>query len=129
MDANVLFSAAYRESVGIQQLWQIADTNLVSSAYAINEARRNLSTLAQLSRLDKLLAAVQIVREPVPGAALPADVALPDKDAPILLAAIGALATHLITGDKRHFGSLFGQTVAGVLIQPPADFLQSRQTS
>ena len=45
------------------------------------------------------------------------------KDRPILLAAIQAQATHLLTGDKRHFGSLYGQSISGVLILRPADYL------
>ena len=36
---------------------------------------------------------------------LPEGVSLPEKDVPILLAAIEARATHLLTGDLRHCGS------------------------
>ncbi len=35
------------------------------------------------------------------------------KDEPIFLAALLAQATHLLTGDLKHFGHYFGQTVAG----------------
>lgn len=45
------------------------------------------------------------------------------KDRPILLVAIQAQATHLLTGDKRHFGSLYGQCISGVHILRPADYL------
>jgi len=42
---------------------------------------------------------------------LPGGIALPEKDRPILLAAIEARATHLITGDKRLFGKYFGKRI------------------
>jgi hypothetical protein len=36
-------------------------------------------------------------------------------------------ATHLLTGDIKHFGSLFGVTVEGVLILPPAEYLKGKE--
>ena len=50
-------------------------------------------------------------------------VELPDKDRPVLLAAIGVGATHLLTGDFRHFGPLFGESIEGVLILPSGYYL------
>jgi hypothetical protein len=38
---------------------------------------------------------------------------------------VAAGATHLITGDMRHFGPYFGQRVLGVLVIPPARYLRS----
>jgi hypothetical protein len=35
-------------------------------------------------------------------------------------------ATHLLTGDQQHFGPLFGQQIAGVLILSPGEYLQRR---
>ena len=58
---------------------------------------------------------------------LPRGISLPDKDSPILLAAIGGRATHLLTGDVQHFGAYFGKKVEGVLIMPPAQYLKLRQ--
>lgn len=52
-------------------------------------------------------------------------VSLPEKDMPILLAAVGARATHLITGDLTHFGPYYGRRLMGVLILSPAAYLQS----
>ena len=48
---------------------------------------------------------------------------MPDKDAPILAAAITVRADMLATGDRRHFRALYGTAVQGVLILPPADAL------
>ena len=52
---------------------------------------------------------------------------LPTKDVPILLAAIEASANYLLTGDLEHFGSYFGQSVSGVHILRPRDYLAQRQ--
>jgi uncharacterized protein len=51
---------------------------------------------------------------------------LPEKDAPILLAAIAADATHLLSGDVRHFGLHFGKTIGGIAILLPEDYLSLR---
>jgi predicted nucleic acid-binding protein len=126
LDANVLFSAAYRKASGLARLWQISDVELITSSYAVGEADRNLSTVVQRQQLNGLLAKVTIIDETVTEAVLPSGLILPEKDRPILAAAIQAHATHLLTGDKTHFGPLFGQTVGGVLIQPPATYLASR---
>jgi uncharacterized protein len=58
----------------------------------------------------------------------PAGVNLPDKDQPILQAAIVAGATHLLTGDLKHFGQYYGRTFSGVLILPPSQYLQGQST-
>ena len=58
---------------------------------------------------------------------LPATVRLPARDAPILLVAIEARADYLVTGDLEHFGLYFGQTVTGVHILRPRDYLTQRQ--
>jgi predicted nucleic acid-binding protein len=126
LDANVLFSAAYRKQSGLLRLWQLADVELISSFYAAGEAERNLTADSQRQRLRDLLGKLTVVMPSSIGG-LPQGVTLPDKDVPILLAAISASATHLLTGDKTHFGPLFGQTVGGVLIQPPASFLAARE--
>jgi hypothetical protein len=47
LDANVLFSAAYRENAGLLKFWQLKFIKLISSAYAIEEARRNLTLSEQ----------------------------------------------------------------------------------
>jgi len=57
---------------------------------------------------------------------LPAGVRLPEKDEPILRAAIAAGATDLLTGDLRDFRSLFGKRYGGVLVQTPGEFLRGR---
>ncbi len=123
LDANVLFSAAYRAESGLARLWDRDGVQLVTSAYAVEEARRNLPAGERRDRLDVLLATVEQVREST-GHSRPPGVELPDKDWPILLAALRAGATYLVTGDITHFGRYFGQCVAGIRILPPAAYLQ-----
>jgi len=122
LDANVLFSAAYRSDTGLLELWKLREVVLCSSRYALEEARINLSNEVQRTRLVRLAGRVRLFeageRE------LPHGVALPEKDVPILLAAIEANATHLLTGDIRHFGSFFGKRVEGILVLPPGDYLR-----
>ncbi|MCX6964389.1 MAG: hypothetical protein NTW41_03440 [Verrucomicrobia bacterium] len=42
------------------------------------------------------------------------DPLLPEKDRPVLASAIQHRCQVLLTGDKNHFGRLYGQTIAGV---------------
>ena len=128
LDANVLFSAAYLEHSGLTQLW-VLDAELITSAYALEEARRNLTTGDARERLDRLYRSVTVVEEAGAALELPAGVHLPDTDVPILLAAVSARATHLVTGDVTHFGPYYGRAIAGVTILSPADYLKQRSTS
>ena len=57
---------------------------------------------------------------------LPAGFSLPEKDMPIFLAAIEARATHLITGDIRHFGLYLNKQIAGAPVMSPADYFKKR---
>jgi predicted nucleic acid-binding protein len=126
LDANVLFSAAYREGAGLLRLWDLADVELVTSGYAAEEARRNLDAAEARQRLEDLLSRLQLVAEAT-HVALPRPVRLAEKDRPILMAAIGAGATHLLTGDVGDFGPLFGRRIEGVLIQTPSEFLARKR--
>ena len=129
LDANILFSAAYRPDAGLVQFWKLKDTILCSSHYAIEEARINLAEDVQRRRLLKLARHVHLFD--AASRALPAGLSLPEKDIPIFLAAIEARATHLITGDVRHFGLYFNKQIAGVLVMSPADYFKkhARMTS
>jgi uncharacterized protein len=125
LDANVLFSAAYGPNAGLLQIWNLKNVVLYSSRYALEEARFNLAEDVQRGRLDKLARKIEFVE--AGSRRLPAGIALPEKDAPILLAALEARATHLITGDVRHFGAYFGKLIGGILVLLPAEYLRQRQ--
>jgi predicted nucleic acid-binding protein len=127
LDANVLYSAGYKDTSALRELWELTEVELLTSLYAMEEARRNLAIdkPGQIESLDRLLGTMTVVADPAEGLTLPAGIDLVEKDRPILLAAIAARATHLVTGDKDHFGRYFGQTVVGVLILRPRDYLAS----
>jgi predicted nucleic acid-binding protein len=124
LDANVLFSAAYRENNGLVEIWRLKGVRLLSSSYAIEEARRNLAAAEQRQRLQHLVEPLEIL-DKVPAARL--QNTLPEKDQPILAAAVAGRATHLITGDVKHFGEFFGKMLTGVLVLPPAAYLRGRR--
>jgi len=123
LDANILFSSAWLEGSGLARLWRLPEAALVTSRYAMAEAERNLESSEQRARLHAPASKLTLVDAPQQGA-LPAGVQLVAKDAPILLAAIEARATHLLTGDRAHFGALYGKTIAGVKILAPGEYLK-----
>ena len=124
LDANVLFSAAYRPDAGLLALWRRVDIALLTSAHAVEEARRNLSGDDQRHRLNGLVGKCEIVATPT-GVGLPEGLLLPLGDRMIFFAAMAAHARHLLTGDRTHVGPYYGRTIAGVLILPPSAYLRN----
>jgi hypothetical protein len=55
-------------------------------------------------------------------------IALPDDDQLIFAAAVASRATHLLTGDKKHFGPCFDdpKRTAGIKIQTVRTFFSDR---
>ncbi len=125
LDANVLFSAAYRAASPLRRLWELRGVELVTSQYAVAEAERHLDS-DQRHRLTELLTKVRLVADQ-PAHSLPPGIERRAKDSPILAAALAARATHLVTGDRRDFGPFFGRRIGGVRILPPRDYLAARQ--
>ncbi|RLB50522.1 MAG: DNA-binding protein [Deltaproteobacteria bacterium] len=125
LDANVLFSAAYRSGAGITRLWELVDVELLTSAYAAEGARRNLDRDEQRRLLNELLAGLQLVPESLAQLQW-AQSLVTEKDAPILAAAMGAKANVLVTGDIRHFGPLMGRSDLPLRISTPRGFLSDR---
>lgn len=129
LDANVLFSAAHNPEGNARALFRlanVADITLMSSSYALDKAIRNIGLKFPECAAELVKLLEQLVLGPEPTAALVSAAigrGLPDKDAPILAAAIAARADILVTGDRRHFGPLHGQSVQGVLILLPAEAL------
>jgi predicted nucleic acid-binding protein len=129
LDANILFTAAYSEKGISRTLFRLAGVgrcSLITSAYAVDEARRNLAVKAPaaLTEFGKLLEAAVIVREPPPAVvARMRRLPLAEKDAPIMAAAVESGADILVTGDRRDFGHLYGLEVEGVWVLNPAGTL------
>lgn len=125
-DANVIFSAAHREEGRAQELVALARAGrceLVTSAHALEEARRNLEIKSARfeHRLAEALARITVVVEAPTALVIWAqEQGLPLKDAPVLAAAVHAGADLLVTGDARDFGRLYGHTLRGVQVVAPA---------
>ncbi|MBM4032062.1 MAG: type II toxin-antitoxin system VapC family toxin [Planctomycetes bacterium] len=130
LDANVLFAAAYKADSGLRRLWELPDTELWSSDYAVWEALANLSAERpdQVPELKRLAGLLRLHTGPLEQTGLPEEQRLPAKDRPILQAAFHVKATHLITNDRTHFGPFLGCRVGGVLILRPSEYLRSRQS-
>jgi predicted nucleic acid-binding protein len=124
LDANVLFSAAYRPQSRLRRLWTLEGVQLVTSVQAVEEARRNLRSRAQREELGRLLEGVEIVA--VSSRPIDLPVNLPEEDRTVLLAAVEAKATHFLTGDFRHFSAYYGKEILGVLILAPAEYFRLR---
>jgi hypothetical protein len=88
----------------------------------LEEARINLTEEHQRRRQSRLSEQIQLF-DAVHGR-LPRGISLPEKDVPIMLAAIAARCTHLLSGDVRHFGAYFGKKIEGVAIILPGDYLR-----
>ena len=130
LDANILFTAAYSPeglSALLFELRRLDVLVLFTSEHAIEEARVNLQLKQPeaLVRFDKLLRSVEMVHTP---ATSPVVLNIPEDDLSILAAAFSALATHLLTGDKKHFGQYFNkpEQTGGLVIQTVRHFFDER---
>ena len=122
LDANVLFSIAYG-SPGLERLMNMAKKGkyeLIASQFVIEEAKRNLDRQQQQDSLNRILSEVRVVPEADP--TIPCPIPLPEKDRPVLMAALSCGADYLITGDVTHFGEYFGKKIRTLTICAPRDF-------
>jgi predicted nucleic acid-binding protein len=129
LDANILFSAA-KSAGAVRELLartQAAGHALCADAYVVAEARRNLEAKAEegVPMLDAMLARIEVAG--FQATALPDDVAalLPEKDQPVLAAAVRLRCDALVTGDRKHFGALYGRRVDGVVVHSPLTLAQA----
>jgi len=128
LDSNVLFTAAHNPSgkaalileLGARGKWQV-----ITSTLAVEEARHNLRIKFPvcLPHFESLLPGV-VIYPSVSGPICPIE--LPDKDEPIFLTAVKCGATHLLTGDIRHFGPFMNDPSrsAGIHISTVSEFLK-----
>jgi predicted nucleic acid-binding protein len=118
LDANVIFSAAITVGAMAAFLLRLegAGHTFVCSEEVIAEGERNI-VLKRSSRMDRLTALTARVENcPRSGDALDIGVRVAAKDVHVLRAAIQSNCDVLLTGDRAHFGELFGQHVQGVLV-------------
>jgi uncharacterized protein len=131
LDANIVFLAGYSARSPVHDLLALARSgacDLVTSSYALEEARRNLAVKGPndwLTRLNDATDVVEVVGEAQPAALQVAElVSLSDpSDVPILAAAIQSRREILISGDRRAFGTLFGSRVGNLEVLTLRDVL------
>jgi hypothetical protein len=133
LDANISFSAAKSDGAVRALLRLLVERGHagVVDAFVVEEARRNLLTKGPdaLETLDALLG--QLHAAPAAAGSLRGSAAikwLPEKDQPVLDAAIRSGCDALVTGDRTHFGPGYGKTFGGVAIHSPrslAELLRS----
>ena len=122
LDANILFSAAWKEGADALLLFELAKAGhckLTTSHLALVEARRNIARKRPERQfaLGRLMKRMPVGREPDQTHIVLAQAyGLPDKDIPILAAAISQRVDLLVTGDRRDFGHLYGSSPGGVEI-------------
>ena len=129
LDANILFSAAKADGA-VRRLLEMlikARHECVADGFVLEEARRNLASKAPdgLVTLDSLVARIEVAGAQSFDAALDAALPLPDKDRPVLAAAIRLGCAALVTGDRTHFGALYGKSFRGVTIHCPRSLAQA----
>jgi predicted nucleic acid-binding protein len=123
LDANILFSAAKSDGA-IRKLIELlikAGHECWADGFVAEEARRNLAAKAPqaLGRLESLLSRLHVAGAQPADAELDGELPLPEKDRPVLAAAIRHGCAALATGDRTHFGRLYGKTLHGVTIYSP----------
>ena len=127
LDANILFSAAKSNGAIRQLLQHLKQTNhtLVADSYVQAEASRNIAAKADAQAgndLDALLGQVVVstVQFAHTSPTLQATALwLPEKDRPVLLAAMALACDVLVTGDSTHFGPGYGKRFEGVTVCSP----------
>lgn len=129
LDANVLFSAA-KTSGPLRHLLDLlhaAGHELWADGYVLEEARRNLAAKAPdgIRALEVIIARIHVADAHPSDAGQPFSAPLPEKDRPVLAAAVRLRCEALVTGDRTHFGALYGKKVAGVVIHSPRSLAEA----
>ena len=102
--------------------WERQDLPLITSWYSVTEAKRIIA-LKKPSASEHLSALIGKVEVSTNTTKMESGHCLPDKDVPILEAAVWATCSFLLTGDITHFGHLLGKEIEGVAVLTPAMFL------
>jgi len=129
LDANILFSAAKSDGAVRALVRLLLDRRHECwvDAYVVAEARRNLVSKGpqSIQLLEALLGRLQIAPA-LAGSVEAVELDwLPAKDRPVLAAAIRLRCEAMVTGDRKHFGSAYGQKVGGVTIHSPRSLAET----
>jgi predicted nucleic acid-binding protein len=129
LDANILFSAAKSDGAVrlLLNLLLEAGHECCVDGYVVEEARRNLAAKSPegVAALETLVSRMHKAEIQHADAALEAELPLPEKDRPVLAAAILHGCEALVTGDRSHFGPLYGKTIRGVKIHSPRSLAEA----
>ena len=122
VDASILFSAAKSDGA-VRELirWLLEHGHECHvDAYVVGEARRNLQAKGAqaLPALEALLTRIRVAAT-VPAHDDQAWTWLPEKDRPVLAAAVRLHCEALVTGDRTLFGAGYGRTFGGVTLHSP----------
>ncbi|MFB3893442.1 MAG: hypothetical protein ACE15C_15620 [Phycisphaerae bacterium] len=128
-DANVLFSAAYKADCELRELWRLADVELVSAEFIVDEARRNLAVKrpSALPDMHGLVQQVKLVAPQSDDLPLEIGLALPPEDMRAFRACVFGRCTVLLTGDRNHFQTLMENPSMGVRVALPGAYLRERR--
>lgn len=129
LDANVLFSATKSDGI-VRRLLDLlieAGHECWADGFVAEEARRNLAAKFPdgLPVLETLLSRLHTGPIHTPDPALEDGLPLPEKDRPVLAAAIRHRCEALVTGDRTHFGRLYGKAIHGVTIHSPRSIAEA----
>lgn len=123
LDANVLFSAAKSDGAirALVRLLVDGGHECWVDDYVVAEARRNLGVKSSdaMAAFDALLPYFKFgaAIRPLPD---PAQLDwLPEKDRPVLSAAMRLQCDALVTGDRTHFAAGYGKVFGEVTIHSP----------
>jgi predicted nucleic acid-binding protein len=128
LDANIVFAVCWSDDALRRLLRELLakDHLLRVDDYVLEEARRNLVAKSRdgMRELDRLMRKLETVPFKLH---LDSTIvaALSEKDRPVLASAIHSSCDSLVTGDRRHFGRLYGRTVGGVPIHDPASLAEA----
>lgn len=129
LDANILFSAAKSDGAirRLLELLAAVGHQCCADGYVVEEARRNLAVKwpEGVAVLDGLLRHIHLADTQHADRELEASLPLPEKDRPVLAAAIRHGCEALVTGDRTHFGPLYGRTIRGVKIHSPRSLAEA----
>jgi uncharacterized protein len=129
LDANVLFSAAKSDGAVRELISRLVGSGheCVVDEYVVVEARRDLESKGPeaLAELDALLSRFNVAPPLAPARAVKGIEWLPEKDKPVLYAAMSLRCDVLITGDRTHFGPGYGKSFGGVTIHSPRSLAEA----
>jgi uncharacterized protein len=129
LDANTLFSDAKSDGAIRKLINQLRgfDHQLVVDGYVVTEARRNLADKFPdgVEWLDNRLEDIHFSEFGHIGLKDELRDLLPEKDQPVLAAALQLQCDFLVTGDRTHFGPLFGRQFDGVKICSPRQLAET----